>query len=58
MSIQKIFFCLYFCLFVTLAGLLGTMAGLFNNETQIERAQARENRSNLLPMSYARALMT
>jgi len=48
MSIQKIFFCLYFCLFVTLAGLLGTMAGLFNNETQIERAQARENRSNLL----------
>ena len=48
MSIQRIFFFLYACLFVTLAGLLATMVGLFNNETQIEQAQQRKNRSDLL----------
>jgi len=48
MSIQKIFFSLYVCLFVTLAGLLGTMVGLLDNEVHIEQAQARKNRSDLL----------
>ena len=48
MSIQKIFFSLYVCLFVTLAGLLGTMIGLLDNEVHIEQAQARKNRSDLL----------
>ena len=40
MLIQKIFFCLYVCLFESLAGLLGTMVGPLDNEAHIEQAQA------------------
>ena len=57
MSIQKIFFCLYVCLFESLAGLLGTMVGPLDNEAHIEQAQAREIALTCWPTSYVRAPM-
>ncbi|PCJ33396.1 MAG: hypothetical protein COA99_15860 [Moraxellaceae bacterium] len=48
MSIQKYFSCLYFCLFITWAGLLSTIVALFDNEAEIVKAELRQSRSNAL----------